>query len=54
MKDPWGNLRIGIAATTKVNRKDFGLNWNTALEAGGFMVGEDISIALDLEPVKKA
>jgi polyisoprenoid-binding protein YceI len=52
-KDPWGNTRIGLAATTKINRKDFGLTWNTALEAGGLMVGEDISITLDLEFVKQ-
>ncbi len=53
-KDPWGNTRIGVAATTKINRKDFGLTWNAALEAGGVMVGEDISITLDLEFVKQA
>ena len=53
-KDPFGNTRIGVAATTIINRKDFGLTWNKALEAGGFMVGEDISIALDLEFVKDA
>jgi polyisoprenoid-binding protein YceI len=53
-KDPWGNTRIGLAATTKINRKDFGLTWNAALEAGGLMVGEDITITLDLEFVKQA
>ena len=53
-KDPWGNTRIGAAATTKINRKDFGLTWNAALEAGGLMVGEDITITLDLEFVKQA
>ena len=53
-KDPWGNTRIGLAATTKINRKDFGLTWNAALEAGGLMVSEDVSIALDLELVKQA
>ncbi len=53
-KDPWGNTRIGVAATTKINRKDFGLTWNAALEAGGLMVGEDISITLDLQFVKQA
>ena len=53
-KDPWGNTRIGVAATTKINRKDFGLTWNAALETGGVMVGEDINIALDLEFVKQA
>jgi polyisoprenoid-binding protein YceI len=53
-KDPWGNTRIGLAATTKINRKDFGLTWNAALEAGGVIVGEDINITLDLEFVKQA
>jgi len=53
-KDPWGNTRIGVAATTKINRKDFGLTWNAALEAGGLMVSEDVSITLDLEFVKQA
>src|SRR5487761_1662869 len=40
-KDPWGNTRIGLAATTKINRKDFGLTWNSALETGGVLVGEE-------------
>jgi polyisoprenoid-binding protein YceI len=53
-KDPYGNTRIGLAATTKINRKDFGLTWNAALETGGLVVGEDVSIALDLEFVKQA
>jgi polyisoprenoid-binding protein YceI len=53
-KDPWGNTRIGLAATTKINRKDFGLTWNAALETGGLLVGEDVSIALELEFVKQA
>jgi polyisoprenoid-binding protein YceI len=51
-KDPWGNTRIGLSATTKVNRKDFGLTWNAALETGGILVGEDVTIILDLEFVK--
>ncbi len=51
-KDPWGNQRIGFAAHTKVNRKEFGLNWNQALEAGGFLVGDSIDIALDVQAVK--
>jgi polyisoprenoid-binding protein YceI len=53
-KDPWGNTRIGVSATTKINRKDFGLTWNAVLEAGGLMVGEEVSITLDLEFVKQA
>ena len=48
-KDPWGNLRIGASATAKINRKDFGLVWNAALETGGVLVGEDVSITLDVE-----
>ncbi|HYO83533.1 MAG TPA: YceI family protein [Bryobacteraceae bacterium] len=51
-KDPWGNTRIGVSATTRINRKDYGLTWNTALETGGILVGEDVSITLDLEFVK--
>lgn len=52
VKDPWGNTRIGVSATTKINRKDFGLTWNAALETGGVMVGEEVSITLELEFVK--
>jgi polyisoprenoid-binding protein YceI len=51
-KDPWGNTRIGLAATTRINRKDFGLIWNAALETGGMLVGEEITITLDLQFVK--
>jgi polyisoprenoid-binding protein YceI len=51
-KDPWGNTRIGVSATTKINRKDFGLTWNTALETGGILVGEEVTITLDLQFVK--
>ncbi|HUC42227.1 MAG TPA: YceI family protein [Candidatus Micrarchaeaceae archaeon] len=51
-KDPWGNLRIGLSATTKINRKDFGLNWNAALETGGILVGEEVTITLDVQFVK--
>ncbi len=51
-KDPWGNTRIGLSATTKINRKDYGLTWNAALETGGILVGEDVTITLDVEFVK--
>lgn len=51
-KDPWGNTRIGLSATTKINRKDFGLTWNAALESGGILVGEDVQIVLDVEFIK--
>lgn len=52
-KDPWGNIRRGTTATTKINRKDFGLVWNKALETGGVAVGEEITIALEIEMIKK-
>jgi polyisoprenoid-binding protein YceI len=48
-KDPWGNTRIGLSATTKINRKDFGLGWNAALETGGILVGEDVQISLEVQ-----
>ena len=50
-KDPWGGERRGFEATTKINRKDFGLNWNVALEAGGVLVGEKIDITLEVEAI---
>jgi polyisoprenoid-binding protein YceI len=52
MKDPWGNTRIGLSATTHINRKDFGLTWNAALETGGILVGDEVAITLDVEFVK--
>lgn len=51
-KDPWGNLRVGGSATAKINRKDFGLVWNKALETGGVAVGDEVEITIDLELVK--
>jgi polyisoprenoid-binding protein YceI len=51
-KDPWGNLRRGTTATTKINRKDFGLLWNKALETGGVAVGEEVFITLEIEMIK--
>src|SRR6201987_1377090 len=51
-KDPWGNTRVAVSATTKINRKDFGLTWNAALETGGILVGDDVTITLDVEFVK--
>jgi polyisoprenoid-binding protein YceI len=51
-KDPWGNIRKGASATAKINRKDFGLNWNKALETGGVVVGDEISITLEIEMIK--
>ncbi len=52
MKDPWGNTRVAVSATTKINRKDFGLTWNAALETGGILVGDEVTITLDVEFVK--
>ena len=51
-KDPWGNTRVAISASTKINRKDFGLTWNAALETGGILVGEEVTITLEAEFVK--
>jgi polyisoprenoid-binding protein YceI len=50
--DPWGGRRIGFSGTTKINRKDFGLHWNVALEAGGVLVGEEVKLSFDAEFVK--
>lgn len=49
IKDPWGNNKRGASATTKLDRKDFGLNWNKALETGGVMVSDEVKIAIELE-----
>ena len=51
--DPWGGNRAGFTATTQVNREDFGLTWNAALEAGGFLVGKNVSIELEVELVRQ-
>jgi polyisoprenoid-binding protein YceI len=53
IKDPSAGTRIGAVATTKLNRKDFGLNWNKALEAGGVLVGDDVSVLINLSLLKK-
>ncbi|HUX88577.1 MAG TPA: YceI family protein [Chloroflexota bacterium] len=52
--DPWGGSRVGFNATTTINRKDFGLQWNVPLEKGGFLVGDSVKITLDVEAVKQA
>jgi len=52
--DPWGGTRVAFEATAKVNRKDWGLNWNVALEAGGFLVSEDVEIVLEVQAVQQA
>ena len=51
-RDPWGGLRLGLSATTKINRKDFGLTWNATLETGGILVGEEVTITLDAQFIK--
>ena len=52
-KNPYGLLVSGLSAKTKVNRKDWGLNWNAALESGGVRVSEDVNIEIDLEAISK-
>ena len=50
-KDPWGNARVGFETEITINRKDFGLNWNAALEAGGFLVGDEVKISLSVQGI---
>jgi len=50
-KDPWGNTRAGFEAATTLNRKDFGLMWNAALETGGFLVGDEVQVSLSIQAV---
>ncbi len=50
-KDPWGNERAGFEAEVTINRKDFGLNWNAALETGGFLVGDEVKISLSVQAI---
>jgi polyisoprenoid-binding protein YceI len=52
-KDPWGNMRSGFTATATINRKDFGLTWNQALETGQLLVGEEVEITLEVEGIAK-
>ena len=52
MKDPWGNTKAGFALEGKINRKDFGLTWNAALETGGVLVGEDVKLLIEVQLVK--
>jgi polyisoprenoid-binding protein YceI len=53
-KDPWGNRRLSFSGKTKINRKDFDLKWNAALEGGGFLVGDDVDIDLEVEAIPAA
>ena len=51
-KDPWGNERAGFSGKTSINRKDYGLTWNSTLETGGLLVGEKVEIEIDVEAIK--
>jgi polyisoprenoid-binding protein YceI len=53
IKDPWGNLRLGLEVNTKLDRKEYGLAWNKVIEAGGLMVGEEVTIQINAEFVKQ-
>jgi polyisoprenoid-binding protein YceI len=53
-KDPWGNLRAGFATEAVLNRKDFGMLWNAALDNGGFILGDDVTVTIELETVRQA
>ena len=53
-KDPWGNLRVGASAKTKMKRSDFGLTWSAVLETGGVLLGDDLKIELDVSLIKQA
>ena len=54
VKDPWGNTRTAISATTKLNRQDYGVKWNANLDGGGVVVGDTVTITIDLEMTKQA
>ncbi len=51
--DPWGNARVGFTARTTIDRRDYGLTWNQALEAGGILVGTDVKITLEVQAIQK-
>jgi polyisoprenoid-binding protein YceI len=53
VKDPWGNQRAAVNATTKINRQDFGVKWNATMDNGGVVVGDDVSITIDAEVIQK-
>jgi polyisoprenoid-binding protein YceI len=53
VKDPWGNQRAAVNATTKINRQDFGVKWNAKMDGGGLVVGDDVAIIIDAEIVQK-
>ncbi|MBW4362043.1 YceI family protein [Flavobacterium taihuense] len=53
MTDPWGNTKAGLSITGKINRKDFGLTWNSTLETGGVLVGEEIKLNVEIQLIKQ-
>lgn len=53
VKDPWGNQRVAVNATTKINRQDFGVKWNATMDGGGLVVGDDVAITIDAEMVQQ-
>ncbi|HZG87711.1 YceI family protein [Paenibacillus sp.] len=53
-KDPWGNTKAGFHASGTLNRSDYGLTWNAALEAGGFLVGDEVKVEIEIQAVKQA
>ena len=53
VKDPWGNERMGFSGETRINRKDWGLNWNALLEAGGVVVGDEVRVSVQLEFIRQ-
>jgi polyisoprenoid-binding protein YceI len=53
-KDPWGNTKAGFSLSGKINRKEFGLNWNAALEAGGVLVSEEVKLLAEVQLLKAA
>ena len=52
-KDPWGHEKLGFETEVTINRKDFGLTWNAALEAGGVLVGDEVKLTIDLEAIRQ-
>jgi polyisoprenoid-binding protein YceI len=53
-KDPWGGVRVGLEAKTKLNRKDYGINYNELLETGAMAVGEEVELEINTEAVKES
>jgi polyisoprenoid-binding protein YceI len=53
VKDPWGNQRAAVNATTKINRQDFGVKWNATMDNGGVVVGDEVPITIDVEMIKQ-